>query len=415
MSRSWRQQQKPRITSDDVKFAEFSGVVNTRSRKDIGLKALTVGDNVFISDTKKITRRAGYSAYYSTGNVVAAYGGAGPLYIVDGGTLKHLASPTDVRTIKTGLVGTTYNWDTINGDTYFVNGTDAGIARGDSYLPWRLSVPAISDVTLPVVTAPAAQPVGKLYTEATFRVLATYLTTDGRETAPSEIFSVVAPPLTSAIRVDVTPGYARTNVYCTEPDGVVFRLVASTTGVTVTFNPQRGGREYPTVNTASMPEGISHIAFCKGRCFAGQYLPSARMSAVWISQPFGFHLWNLSKDYLPVAGEIGLLLSNNAGVLIGTTEAIYQYDDKSGELSELASYGVVPGSAGDLDAQDMAYFWTTRGLCRAMPFENLTEKDVSMPPGVRATAAMVYMDGVQQFVTVTQGGGDAFNKRRERT
>lgn len=414
MSRSWRQQQKPRITSDDVKFAEFSGVVNTRSRKDIGLKALIVGDNIFISDTKKITRRAGYSAYYSTGGVVAAYGGAGPLYVIDGGTLKRLASSTDARTVKSGLIGTAYSWDTINGDAYFVNGTDAGIARGDTYLPWRLTPPTLGDVTVPTTVA-TAQRVGKLYTEATFRVLATYLTEDGRETAPSEIFSLIAAPLTSSIRVDVAPDYTRTNVYCTEPDGIVFRLVASTTGTTVTFNPQRGGREYPSVNTSSMPPGISHIAFCKGRCFAGQYLPSARMSAVWISQPFGFHLWNLSADYLPVSGELALLLWNNKGVLIGTTESIYQYDDASGELEQLVNYGVVPGSAGDLDAESMAYFWTTRGLCRAMPFENLTEKDVSMPPGVRATAAMVYMDGVQQFVTVTQGGGDAFNKRRERT
>jgi hypothetical protein len=50
-----------------------------------------------------------------------------------------------------------------------------------------------------------------------------------------------------------------------------------------------------------------------------------------------------------------------------------------------------------------------------MPFKNLTEEQMSMPPGVHVASKLVYMDGKQQFITVTQGGGEAFNARKERT
>lgn len=417
-ARPWRQQVKPRITPDDedAKFSAFTGVVNTHSRKDIGRKALYVGDNVAISDTGKITRRDGYTAYRSSGTVRAAYGGAGPLYVVDGDTLLRLASQTDARTLTTGLANAPYCWDTLNGDAYFVNGTDAGIARGDAYLPWRLTVPTITTATADPVTNVTPYNMGESYNTATFRLCATYETSDGRETAPSEVVTLYAHPNTSIIRCTVPLGYVRTNLYCTAADDTVFRKVATSTTTTgFTFNPARGTTALTTLGTSSIPAGITHIAFCKGQCFAGAYLPSARMSAVWISQPFAPHLFNVSKDYLPVSGRLALLLWNNKGVLIGTDEAIYQYDDSTGELELLVNYGVVPGLPGDLDAQSVAYFWTTRGICRAMPFENLTEKDVSMPPGSRVSAGMVYLNGMQQFIAVTQGGGEPFNSRKERT
>ena len=417
MARTWRTATVPRITPDEARFGEFAGVVNTRSRTDIGHKALFVGDNVFISDTKKVTRRDGYSAYLTTGSIRSAYGETGMLYVVDSDQLLHVASATQTAVITNGLSNGPYCWDDINGDAHFVNGVDAGIVRGTAYLPWRLTVPSISAASaLSAVASGSAFNMGDKYVAATFRMLATFTTADGRETAPSEITTLTADPLTNLIRVTCTTGYASTNVYCTEADGTVFRKVATGTGVTFTFNPARGGEmlDEAFVTSRSLPPGVTHIAFCGGRCFAGQYFPALRMSAIWISQPYAFHLWNMAKDMQALPGEIALLLWNNSGVLIGTTQRIYQYDEDSEKAPQLADYGVIPGVAGDVDAQGTAYFWTERGMCKAMPFENLTEKDVSMAPGARAVAAMVYLNGVQQFITVAQGGGEAFNQRRER-
>lgn len=417
MSRPWRQTQKPRISPDEVKFAEFSGVVNTRSRKDIGMSALYVGDNVSISDTKKITRRDGYSVYHA-GAYKSAYGCGDNLYAINGTSLVHVASPTDIRTLTTGLTGTRYSWDSINGDAYFANGVEAGIVRSGNYLPWRIAPASIQLAQIiQAASVPTTLNVGQTYTTAKFRICATHETADGREGPPGLVHEVDGAPLTTLVRVDLPVSTMRSNVYCTEADGTVFRLVAVVPAgaSSATFNPARGGRELTTLDLSGLPEGVTYIAFSTGRAYAAQYLPVSKATVVWKSRPFGYHLFNMAKDFFVVPGEIGLLLSNNKGLLVGTSEYVYQYDCGTGELEELADYGVVPGNAGDTDAQGMAYFWTVRGLCQAHPFKNLTEQDVSMPPGSRAVAAMVYLNGLQQFITVTQGGGTAFNMRRERT
>jgi hypothetical protein len=413
MSRPWRQQ-NPRVTPDEQRFTEFSGVVNTRSRKDLGLKALYDGTNVVISDTKKVVRRDGYSVLRS-GNVRSAYSCGGRLYVVDGSTLYHMASVLDMRTIITGLTGTDYHWDDINGDAYFTNGVEAGICRGDAYLPWRLAVPAISAATI-VSAGAGSDPafnMGATYTDATFRICATFETADGRETAPSEVVVLHGSPLTNLIRVEIPTNYVRTNIYSTSADGANLQLAARTTGSIATFNPARTHREFDAPGTSSFPPGAAHVAFLKGRCFAARYLPEARQTVVWFSKPLAFHLWDLANDYLLLPGELSLMLWNNKGLLLGTTQAVYQYEE-GGDLEMLVDYGVVPGTAGDTDAEGTAYFWTERGMCKAMPFENLTDKDVSMAPGARVTASMVYHNGLQQFIAVTQGGGDNFNSRTER-
>jgi len=423
-SRPWRQATKPRITPDDVKFADFTGVVNTRSRKDIGLKALYVGDNVFISDTKKVTRRDGYTAYLSTGTVWSAYGGpGGQLYVIDNGVLQNVVSPTDKHILVSGLQHLPFAWDTVNNDALFANGVDAGIIRGDTYLPWRLTTPALSAVTaMSAATMNTPFNVGETYTQATFRICATFETADGRETAPSEVVSLAASPLTNLIQVSVAPGYVRTNVYSTEADGTVFRLVASTTGTTITFNPARGGRELTTLNTQSLPDGVDLICFVKGVCYVSQYFPSENQSVVWFSKPFAYHLFDMSTDYMVLPGRVSMLLwiskETALGVrdwlLVGSSVGVWMRDDE-GKLENLAMYGVVPGIAGDVDPEGTAWFWTERGICTAPPFKNLTESDVAMAPGARAATALMYHNGTKQFIAVTQGGGTPFNQRRERT
>jgi hypothetical protein len=415
MSRPWR---VPRITPDDAdgkgKFSQFAGLVNTQSRKDFGLHALYKADNVFISDSKKVTRRDGYSLYRS-GNIQSAFGLNSDLYVVDSGQLLRLVSPTDAHTLITGLTGTEYGWGEINNDGYFVNGVEAGIVRGDTLLPWRLTVPAVSSLVAvdPGTLQPTVFNVGQAYAQATWRVCATYVTQDGRETAPSDVVELVASPTTNLFRVTVPVAYEHTNIFVTEPDGNVFRLVASVRAATITFNPFAAGRELTTWGKSSLPTGVYMIDFFQGRCYAAEYVPEVDTSVVWMSEPLGFHLFNQAENFILLPGKVGLLAACNEGMLCGTTSSIKQYTE-DGKLNRLASYGVVPGTPCDIDAQGKAYFWTERGICEAMPFKNLSEETLSMPPGLRAATRLVYFGGKQQFIVVTQGGGEAFNARTER-
>lgn len=414
MSRGWRKQLTPRVVPDDpnTKFASFAGVVNTRSAKDIGMQDLSLGDNVLVTDTKKLVRRDGFTPYIE-GSVRSAFGCGSNLYVVIGADIYRSVSASDNHLLVSGLTGTSYSWDDINGEAYFVNGVEAGILAGDTFRPWRLASPSVPVVNVVSTgSAPVAVAnVGGTYAAATFRICATYLTTDGRETAPSDFTEVVTTPYANLFTVAVPAAYARTNIYCTEPDGSVFRLVASTTNTVATFNPQVAGRELTTFGRFPLPEGVTDICFVKGVCFAAQYLPSLKQTVIWQSDPLAFHLFDVAEGFQSVSGEVGVLLWNNKGLLIGTTVAIYQYH-YDGQLEQLADYGVAPGSGGDTTAEGMAYFWTERGICKAYPFEPVTEANVSMPPGKIANATILYANGMQHFIAVTQGGGEPFNKRR---
>jgi hypothetical protein len=80
-------------------------------------------------------------------------------------------------------------------------------------------------------------------------------------------------------------------------------------------------------------------------------------------------------------------------------------------LATLAPYGALPGQHWSLDEDDgMVLFWTTRGVCQALPFSNLTERQVSVAPGLRAGGAIVYSGGQKRYVVAIQQGGSAFNK-----
>jgi hypothetical protein len=54
-------------------------------------------------------------------------------------------------------------------------------------------------------------------------------------------------------------------------------------------------------------------------------------------------------------------------------------------------------------------FWSLRGLCAALPFQNLTENQVSVAPGARAGGCLIQSGGQKRYLTVLQQGGQPFN------
>jgi hypothetical protein len=408
-----RQRRPELLTSDDSsrKYKDFLGLINTQAPVDFGFKGLSIANNVMGDDAKQFHTRPGFSLFRA-GAPITAFVLGSEMYVVEGGVLRHLLSATESRDLLAGLTGTSYSWDVINSKAYFVNGVEAGVVFGDTYESLRVAAPSITSVEpLDVGALPATRfNVGQGYDTALWRFCATYMLSDGRESAPSEAVELIASPTTRAFRVTVPPQYARTNLYVTEPDGTVFRLATSTTTEVTSFAALRTTTELTTYGTSPLPDGVDQLVYWNGKLWVAQYFPAENTSVIWFSKSFAFHLYDMGGDYIVVPGRVAMLLWNNAGLLIGSTEAVYQYD-AAGKLDTVVGYGVTPGSAGVVDSEGVAYFWTTRGLCKASPFENLTEKTVGMPAGLWANTALVYLDGMQQVVTITQGGGTPFNVR----
>jgi len=73
----------------------------------------------------------------------------------------------------------------------------------------------------------------------------------------------------------------------------------------------------------------------------------------------------------------------------------------------VAEYGAIPCQAQEFNKS--LYFWTARGLARALPFESLTEETVSVPAGTRAAMVISREKGRNAALVVTTGGGVADN------
>lgn len=155
-----------------------------------------------------------------------------------------------------------------------------------------------------------------------------------------------------------------------------------------------------------LPYGTRLIQHWRGRIYAAQYMAEENQTVVWFSQPLGFHLFNLDTDFILLPGRVDMLAPHSGALVIGTDAAIYAYGDEG--LTELADYGVVPGQHWVKD-DERILFWSQRGVCAAVPFQNLTERQVSVAPGVRACGCLVQRKGQKRYLAVLQRGSDPFN------
>ena len=156
---------------------------------------------------------------------------------------------------------------------------------------------------------------------------------------------------------------------------------------------------------ATLPVGTDVIQYWKGRMYAAQYMASEDQTVIWFSRPLGYHLFNLDTDFVMVQGQVLMLAPHDSALIIGADDAVYAYDGTS--LAQIADYGVVPGQHWSSD-ESRVLFWSRRGLCAALPFQNLTEQ-VSVAPGVRAGGCVVRAGGQRRYLSVIQQGDSPFN------
>ena len=155
-----------------------------------------------------------------------------------------------------------------------------------------------------------------------------------------------------------------------------------------------------------LPTDTHLIQHWRGRIYAAQFMPSENQTVLWFSQPLGYHLFNLDTDFIVLPGKVEMLAPHDTALVIGTDSEIYAYTPEG--LAQLADYGVVPGQHWTHDDKRLL-FWSKRGVCAALPFQNLTERQVSVAPGVRAGGCLVERNGQKRYLSVIQRGASPFN------
>ena len=379
----------------------FNGINNVTDPIRLGLGWLATADNVNITDTGAIEKREGYTEV-STGAYSGIYSTIDDqrCYLVKEGSLKTFGGVT----LKTGLSSAAMHWTELNAQVFFSNGVDSGIINPDnSVIDWRWDVPATPAVT--VLNHGAMSP-------GLYRIICTKTFPDGRETGPSEYREF-------EIRIEYEPGARKTelasasiqvvttdNVYVCSANSTVFQYAGRGTMILSGRLENSLGRELPTDGFDPLPTGIGTIQAWRGRVYAAMYMPKENQTAVWFSEPFGPHLFDLAKNFFMVPGHAHMLAPTKDALIVGTDERIYAYNTES--IAEIAPYGVVPGQHWAQDG-DRIIFWSTRGVCAALPFTNLTEKTVSVAPGIKAGGTIVRRGGQERYLVALQQGGSAYN------
>lgn len=381
-----------------MKISSFLGLNSVTDPLRVGLGWLAQADNINITDTGGMTQRDGYSLV-AAGSYTGVYTTLdfSRMYVVVGSVIKDYAG----NALKDLTSTDPMYWAEVNTQVFFTNGTDSGIILPDnSVLPWGWQTPAVPGVAAVTGSLPAGQ----------YQVRCTFTLPDGRETGASYVTELT---LTEGQALQVTgiqtlSGHA-TNTYIAPANSTVFQLAFSTTSLSAfTWNasPDDLGVELTNHQLSPLPAGTDVIQEWGGRIYAAQYFASTDQTVVWFSQPLGFHLFNLAQDFFMVPGRVLMLAPHSDALIVGTDAATYAYTGE--KLEQLAPYGVVPGQHWSED-DERILFWTTRGLCAALPFKNLTEKQVSVAPGVHAGGCVMRSGGQRRYLAVLQQGGSPFN------
>ncbi len=354
------------------------------------MASLVKANNINITDTGAISKREGY-ALSRAGSFASAYSTSdfSRLYLVSGNSIETFDGTVIASILDASAQ---MHWCEINDQVFFNNGTDSGIInRDNSVMDWRWTVPDAPTLAAVTGTLPAG----------TYQVLVTLTLDDGRETGASDTVSI---EIAEGQALQIT---ANGNVYIAPANSTVFQLAGTYAGAFV-WNSSSDylGRDFLNDLLDPFPLGVDVIQAWQGRIYACQYMPTQGQTVIWYSEPLGFHLFNLTANFIIVPGRVHMLAPHGAALVIGTGERVYAYDGQ--KLDQVADYGVVAGQHWALDGERIL-FWSTRGLCAFAPFQNLTEKQVSVAPGVRAGGCLVRQGGQVRYLSVIQSGGSAFN------
>lgn len=382
----------------------FKGLNNVTDQLRLAMGWLARADNVNITDTGAIERRDGYSL-----SVPGVIGGAYAtvdgtrMYVIDNGDLKHMRGG-ELITIREAVGTQPMHWAEVADDVYFANGSAYGIiTRAGNVRDWIWPEPG----------TPALHAAGGGMAAGTYQVVCTYLMPDGRETGAGTPVAITLHDGESIQMVGIPQvDGLQTQVYVAPADSEVFQLAFATSSDQGSWDagPDHLSIELAADRAQSLPIGSTNPTLWAGQLYAMQYIPSANMTVIWISHPLGFHLFDLERGFISVPGRGTLMVGHEDGLIIGTDTHVYAYDGE--KLATLAPYGAVPGwsHVHDEDTKNVL-FWTTRGLCSALPFANLTLRQVSVAPGVQAGAALIRQDGAKRYVVSLIQGGSAYNPK----
>lgn len=366
----------------------FTGINNKVDPEALGLAGFVVADNVNIDASgKHLSAREGqtslsntaFAGAYATIDMRRCYAvtSAGDLVLWNGAA----------STLRSGFVGFPY-WTQV-GDIVFV---------GNENQCWRIGADnVVEDNALaqpaPLVLSPSPGnlPAGQYrFTQVSL--------TRGRESAPS-IEAIITVDGTQNIQVS---GITGQRIYVAPADSRVFGWWIDTTQSVLVYAraAETLGEELLTLNLDQMPLGQCLTTY-QGRLYCSIYDARLDQTVIYCSMPLW---WDLCEplEMKVVPGEVRAMAGLPAGLVIGTDRQL-GYIDANDNWIVFADYGVPRGQAIALDVKiageeaKECWIWTHRGVCKALPFLEVTPQ-FAPPIADFVSTAIVRKDGDDRFV-----------------
>ena len=361
---------------------------------------LQVADNVDLTNSGGAVVRDGYRPFAAGTDITGSFTtfDFSRFYVIDAETLLRVNEDGSTVALATGLTGVA-RWAQLNDVVYLSCDVKLEIHPGDVVREWGVPTPNPSGTL---------SPASGTLDPGEYRVCFTFIDAHGREGGASPYLGIDT--ATGGFAVNDIPSHpgCETAVYVAAGT-TGFNLFGVTRSKVITYTGGALGRELTTQFLDPIPPGAGHIAPLKGRIYAAEYLPEQGMTVVWESEPMGYHLFNLNSGFFMLPGKVEQMGATDETLMLSTESRTFLYNQES--LVKVADYGSVSGQHAALGPDGQLYFWTKRGLCRTSPFENLTESDVSVAPGLNAAGGVIQRHGYTQYVVMLKSGGAAFNKR----
>lgn len=138
------------------------------------------------------------------------------------------------------------------------------------------------------------------------------------------------------------------------------------------------------IGADGFPDEIEQIEFFNSSLWCSRTLDN--QSVIFYSKPFLYHIFDYESNHIVIPGKILALSRSNDGLVIGTEDSIYLYNDT---LTKLSDYGVIPGRPIIKLPNGSVLIHSVRGIC-TIPFANLTELKVDLPMGDKCSTAVIY-------------------------
>ena len=361
---------------------QFLGIRNTVSGKDVPDNALTSAVDVDVNDTGVILSRNGYQKAMEAPINEAYTTFDGATYVISENVIHLVGDDLSFKPLQNSRATEfcDFNRQLFTNDGLHIQGE----VVTSLVVPTPDSIPTL-----------ALNGVGIFVPQGKYSAVYTYVK-NGLEGAASQPTTIDLPyDGYIGVQFPSNPLADSANGYLTSTNGGVFYNIDTRTELT----PAN------LAATDSFPVA-DKVEFFDSRLYCSE--PYGDYTVVWYSQRFYYHLYDKVNDYFVIPGRVEAMKATQSALIIATFNEIYAYDGIS--LTKLADYGVPKGrSMVKEPLGDTVLIHTKRGICRALPFQNLTEKKCQLPTGTVCSTAIVHEKSFQKLVVLRDGDGSTFN------